>query len=128
MKKLLSILGIVLLCVLFAIFAQAADFGTQRSTTSVTTNAPNATPPIGDTGRFTPETMFLTGPAGVTATVQYVVAGYTGAVSSGVVVASAKVSLAHVPKMFFGDYFKITSSELTGTNAIVAVVQGEVFD
>ena len=124
-------------CILFVagllFFVQAAELGAQRATSSVSTNSATALPPIGDTGRFDPEVMYLDGPAGVTAAVYWVSSGYTGTVSAATAVDSAMLSLTSVPSMFFGDSFLVVANTSTsyptlGTNLISATVVGSVFD
>lgn len=111
--------------------ALAGDKGPQRATATVTTNSAAVQPPIGDTGRFTPQWLTLSAPAGVTSTVKWVASGATGTIST--TAASGLLSLTNVPTMFFGDHFTVVPSADTngvalGTNSITVKVIGFVFD
>lgn len=116
---------------LIAVPAIAADKGPQRTSTTVTTNSVSVLPPIGETGRFTPQWMTLAAPAGVTSTVKWIASGVTGTISA--TAASGLLSLTNIPTMFHGDYFTVVSSTdtngtLLATNSIAVKLIGTVFD
>lgn len=122
----------VLLCALcfsaVSIPALAADRGPQKQATVVTTNANPATVnlPIGDTGRFDPAWLFVTGNLnGTTQTVTWVVQGATGTLAT--VTAVGAIGVTNVPTMFSGDKFLITTTGLT-TNSVTVTTIGRVFD
>lgn len=107
--------------------AVANDKGPQFADSTIRTNNAVVQIPIGETGRFTPQYLVLTGlPALGTSVVSYVASGHTGVVSAATT--ASLLTLTNIPPMFYGDYFLVVNSALTGTNTFGARVIGVVFD
>lgn len=129
--KLADLLAIIVVCMLLVFLlcpapAQARDLGPQKAVSTVTTNSASVSIPIGDTGRFTPTHLLISGiPSGSTQAVSYVASGYTGSVSAATT--ANLIALTNIPPMFYGDGFLVTGSALT-TNSLTVTVIGTVFD
>ena len=133
LRELFAVLMIFAALLAVLVPALAVDRGPQKQITLVSTNSNPATValPIGDTGRFDPTWLLVTGTwlsgtNALTQTVSYVSGAYTGSVVT-VTANTAKVLTNSVPTLFYGDKFLITTTGLQAVTNTVTVI-GEVHD